>query len=97
MILSTAHLDTQTPKRYIDQLVSQLGQSLETSIDDNGVGEVYLSDGGGSCKLLPDVTGISLHCEAPTEEQLHRVEDVVGRNLLRFTRDESLTRGWDMV
>lgn len=93
MILSTAHLATDRPERYIKQLVSHLGNKIDTSIDDAGVGHVTMSN-GASCTLAPDVSGIAMHAKADNDEDLHRVEDVVGRHLLRFTKDEKLTRDW---
>jgi hypothetical protein len=93
MILSTAHLATDRSDRYIKQLVSHLGHKIEASVDGDGIGHVTMST-GASCTLRPDVSGIALHAQAETEEDLRRVEDVVGRHLLRFTKDEKLSREW---
>jgi hypothetical protein len=93
MILSTAHLETDRPERYIKQLVSHLGNKIDASVDRDGIGQVTMSS-GAKCTLTPEVSGIALHAQADSDDDLHQIEDVVGRHLLRFTKDERLSRGW---
>jgi hypothetical protein len=93
MFLSTAHLETDRPDRYIKQLVSHLGHKIDANVGDDGVGHVRMPS-GAACTLTADVTGIAMHAQAPDEAELRRVEDVVGRHLLRFTKGEQLSRDW---
>jgi hypothetical protein len=93
---TTAHLDTERPERYIKQLVSHLGNRLETSSTAPGVGTVHIPD-GGSCELTSDPTGITLSAQAATDDDLARIQDVVARHLLRFTDTPELTADWTPV
>ncbi len=96
MTTTTARLDTDRPERFIKQLISHLGNRLETSSTAPGVGTVHIPD-GGTCALTSDATGIRLSAEAATEEDLARVQDVVARHLLRFTDIPTLTEEWAPV
>lgn len=93
MTTTIARLDTERPERFIKQLVSHLGNRLETSSTSPGFGTVHVPD-GGTCELTADATGITLSAEAATDDDLARIQDVVGRHLLRFTDIPALTTGW---
>jgi hypothetical protein len=93
MTTTTARLDTEHPERFIKQLVSHLGNRLETSAPDPRHGSVHMPD-GGTCELTADATGISLSAEAATDDDLARIQDVVARHLLRFTDIPALTTDW---
>lgn len=90
---TTAFLETDRPERYIKQLVSHLGNRLETSVDDAGTATVRMPN-GSTCVLVPNETGIEMRANADDDESMARIQDVVGRHLIRFTKDEALTRDW---
>jgi hypothetical protein len=90
---TTAFLETDRPERYIKQLVSHLGNRLETSVDDAGIAIVRIPN-GSTCVLVPNETGIDMRADADGDESMARIQDVVGRHLIRFTKDEALTRDW---
>ncbi len=93
MTTTTARLDTDRPERFIKQLVSHLGNRLETSSPAPGLGTVHIP-AGGTCALTADATGITLSAEAATDDDLARIQDVVARHLLRFTDVPALTTDW---
>ena len=84
---SEAVVATDRPARYGKQLVAHLGRRNggEWS-DDDQRGFVVLAAGRAEIGSAPD--GLHLSVEGAPEE-LERMEDVVGRHLVRFgTRDE---------
>ena len=86
-VLSTALVATDRPGRYAKQLVSHLSRRVAgTWSDETGRGELDFGTGRGELVALD--TGLSLTVEGPAED-IARLEDVVGRHLVRFgTRDE---------
>jgi hypothetical protein len=90
---TSAFLETDRPDRYIKQLVSHLGHRLDTSVDDAGTATVRMSN-GSTCVLTPSTAGIEMHAEAADAESMARIQDVVGRHLIRFTKDETLSHDW---
>ena len=72
---------TDRPSRYLKQLLSHLGRhpSSEQTQDSTG-----LYQGEARCLLACQTTAISLTATAPNEDSLARIEDVVGRHLVRF-------------
>jgi len=94
-VTSTAVVSTDRGGRYAKQLAAHLGRRLETSWDESlNEGTVDLT--GGRCDLRADGTSLCLSAHtdpsltpAAGTELLGRIEDVVGRHLVRFgTRDE---------
>ena len=99
-ITSTAEVATERAARYGKQLASHLGHRLETQWDDAaGSGTITFAE--GHCRL--DATGtalvlrIGLDASVAPESAtavLDRMEDVVGRHLVRFgSRDELVVAG----
>ncbi len=93
VLTASARLDTDRPQRYLKQLVSHLGNRLETSSADEDHASVVMQN-GSHCELVAATTGISMVATATDAEALASVEDVVGRHLLRFTGDEAMTTDW---
>lgn len=99
-VVSTAVVTTDRGARYAKQLASHLGRRLETTWDETGhVGGVDFPD--GRCDLRAD--GEGLHLTAHTDpsltpgaaaELLDRIEDVVGRHLVRFGVRDELVLEW---
>ncbi len=98
--VSTAVVATDRPDRYAKQLAAHLARRLDTTWDDATRRGVVRFD-GGRCDLLAGDDGLHLELVAdapdPTQaasapastELVTRMEDVVGRHLVRFgTRDE---------
>jgi hypothetical protein len=61
--------------------------------DDRGVA----SFGWGQCTLRADPGALTLRAEAPDEENLQRVEDLVADHLERFGRRGHLTVTWTLA
>ncbi|MFJ4185224.1 DUF2218 domain-containing protein [Kitasatospora sp. NPDC089509] len=93
MPLSTSHIATDRPERYLKQLVNHLGHKTSTTLDSPGHGTVTL-DSGASCVLTARPGRLELIAAAADTEALHRVQDVVARHLVRFATQEELTVEW---
>ncbi len=91
MLKSTARVAIERPERWAKQLVSHLGHKAEvTEIEQGnrltltvGVGLVLVNDG---CVLL--------EAEAPDEESLAKVENVLGGHLERFAHEHEIKVIW---
>ena len=94
MLEMTARLDSERPQRYVKQIVSHLGNRLETELIDAEHGRVSVP-GGGSCMLTVNGSAIELSATAADAESMARIQDVVARHLLRFTRASGLTVDWN--
>ena len=97
---SAAVVRTDRGGRYAKQLAAHLGRRLETSWDESrDEGVVAFPD--GRCDLRADNEGLRLtaHTDpslAPSDatELLGRIEDVVGRHLVRFGARDELVVQW---
>jgi hypothetical protein len=89
---SYATVRTGRPERYIKQLVSHLGHRISTDLADDGTGTVVMD--GGRCTLTPADGSIEMAALADDDETLSRLEDVVGRHLIRFGGEGELEVTW---
>ena len=88
---SRADVATDAPARYAKQLLSHLGHRVTFTTEGpsshaeiaGGVGTIITGDGV-----------LTMIAEAPDEESLARVEDVLGRHLVRFGQRNELTVTW---
>jgi hypothetical protein len=92
-VASSAAVPTDRAGRYAKQLSTHLGRRLETSWDEGtGTGSIRFDVGECALTATPGalVMEIALVDEPPDPAgSLDRMEDVVGRHLVRFgTRDE---------
>lgn len=90
---TTARLDSDRPQRYLKQIVSHLGNRVETGLLDADHASIRVP-GGGSCQLTADSNTIVLQATAADAEALAHIQDVVARHLLRFTHSAHLTVDW---
>lgn len=90
-ISSRADVATPTPERYAKQLLSHLGRKIE-----------WTTDGATSTATIGDATGtivvgdgvLTLLASGADEAGVARVEDVLGRHLVRFGQRNELTVTW---
>jgi hypothetical protein len=84
---STATVATDRPQRYGKQLVSHLSRRSEGTWDDQAeTGFIQFGNGRVDLSCTVDALLLALVADEP---DLDRLEDVVGRHLVRFgTRDE---------
>jgi caffeoyl-CoA O-methyltransferase len=93
VLSSSATVRTGRPERYIKQLVSHLGHRLSTDLAGDGTGTIVMDH--GRCTLIPVDGAIEMAATADDDETLARVEDVVGRHLVRFGGEGELDVTWD--
>ncbi|QMU75451.1 DUF2218 domain-containing protein [Streptacidiphilus sp. PB12-B1b] len=89
---SEARVTTDRPHRYAKQLASHLGRKVESSWDDEtGHGALTFSAGTATLTAEPGVLLLAVEGEA---DSLDRLEDVVGRHLVRFGAKDELVAEW---
>jgi hypothetical protein len=91
MITSKAQVAIERPERWAKQLVSHLGHKAEVTETDRG-SKLTLTVGAG----LVSVTNgcVVLEVEAPDEESLAKVENVLGGHLERFAHEHEIKVIW---
>ncbi|MFI1562745.1 DUF2218 domain-containing protein [Streptomyces sp. NPDC020490] len=92
MARSEARVRTDRPHRYAKQLASHLGRRSTTSWDEEtGVGSLVFQDGTGSLTAADGALLLAVEADAG---HLARLEDVVGRHLVRFGAKDELVVEW---
>ncbi|GLW75158.1 hypothetical protein Kpho02_74550 [Kitasatospora phosalacinea] len=87
MARSSARVSTDRPARYAKQLAAHMGRKVPAEWSEE-TGRGSLVFGAGRAELTAEDGALLLSVEG-AEEALDRLEDVVGRHLVRFgTRDE---------
>jgi hypothetical protein len=88
---SRAEIATPQASRYLQQLCKHFAHKLPVTHDAES-GRIAFSV--GLCDLLASEGRLRLDCTSPDAEQLHRLEDVVARHLIRFAFREGLRIVW---
>ncbi|MEU4659165.1 DUF2218 domain-containing protein [Streptomyces sp. NPDC023723] len=89
---SQARVATDRPHRYARQLAAHLGRRVRTDWDEAAAeGHLVFPDGTGT--LVATEGALLLTVEAPAD-RLARLEDVVGRHLVRFGARDELVVAW---
>lgn len=95
MVRATADVATDKPARYAKQLASHLGERCTITEEQGGVRITLPSESGaGSCLLSSGAGVLKLRAEAPDDESMNSVHDVIGRHLERFGQRDGLTVAW---
>lgn len=93
MSRSQARVVTDRPARYAKQLASHLGRRIETSWDEES-GKGFLTFPFGSGTMIAEEGALALAVEG-ADADLERLEDVVGRHLVRFGGRNELVVVWE--
>lgn len=89
---SEARVVTDRPHRYAKQLASHLGRRIDTDwSEETGTGTLSFPFGTGALTAEPGA--LLLTVEGPAKD-LERLEDVVGRHLVRFGAKDELVAEW---
>ncbi|WP_214409414.1 DUF2218 domain-containing protein [Sphaerisporangium fuscum] len=92
MARSEARVATDRPHRYAKQLASHLGRRVEAVWDEEaGEGRLAFQVGTGTLTAEPGALLLAVEGDA---ENLERLEDVVGRHLVRFGAKDELVVEW---
>ena len=95
---STARVSTGKPTRYGKQLASHMGRRIPAVWDEGScLGELRFTRDGiesGTCALSCEEDALILELRAPSDEELERIEAVVGVHLARFGAKDSLSVAW---
>ena len=89
---SMSTVGTDRAARYGKQLVSHLGRRATAEWDEEaGTGWIDFGETRAELSAAPDALGIQLWAES---DAVARMEDVVGRHLVRFGARDELTVQW---
>lgn len=93
MLVSTAHVSTTVPQRYLTQLCKHFQHKLPVT---QGEGRGRIEFPGGRCELdaAAEAETLTLSIVAGDEAGLTRLEDVVARHLERFAFREKPEIRW---
>jgi hypothetical protein len=95
VLTSMAVVMTETSARYAKQLLSHLGHKVTVQPlagEPEPAGQLVFSYGVGT--VLPQDGRLVLRATAETAEALARVEDVMGRHLIKFGARQELVVSW---
>ncbi len=91
MPAATARVPTLLPRRYMGQLCKHFEHKLPVTL---GETDGVITFGMGICTLRAETDAIVMRVEAPDDEGLARLEDVVARHLVRFAFREPVAVDW---
>ena len=90
-LVSETLVETSKPSPYLKQLCKHFGHRVEVSFDDE---RGSIAFGFGTCELERTDEGLLLRARAQSDEELQRVQQVVGSHLARFGRRDELEVPW---
>jgi len=91
MATATARVTTEQPRRYLGQLCKHFAHKLPVTLEE-ARGSIAFPM--GTCRLEAAEGLLLLRAEADGAEALERLQDVVGRHLLRFAFRAPPTIDW---
>jgi hypothetical protein len=94
VLTSTAVVPTDAPGRYAKQLLAHLGRKNPVEDVDGLPHAQRLVFAYGSGIVRPEQEHLLLEATAADAESLAKVEDVLGRHLVRFGQRRELTVEW---
>ncbi|EFV14446.1 DUF2218 domain-containing protein [Segniliparus rugosus] len=93
-VASLAVVSTDRPHRYGKQLVGHLGRRHGGEWDaETGAGWIDLANGRAT--VAAEGEALRLRVAAESDEELVRLEDVVGGHLVRFGERDELSVAWE--
>jgi len=92
---SIAVVTTTSPERYAKQLVSHLGHKATVEPVTEMATRLRLAAGVGVVRIEGQT--LVLEADAPDADALDRVQDVLGRHLVRFGRRDELHVNWTVL
>jgi hypothetical protein len=94
-LTARADVATATPERYAKQLVAHLGRKVAFTEVESEAGPGSAVDiGEARGTVVPGDGVLVLLAEAPDDDGLARVQDVLGRHLERFGQRQELVVTW---
>ncbi|HEY1934063.1 MAG TPA: DUF2218 domain-containing protein [Acetobacteraceae bacterium] len=88
---STAEVATPQATRYLAQLCKHFQHRRPVSLAD---ADGHIEFATGNCALHAETGVLRLSLDAPDNDQLHQLQDVVARHLLRFAFREDMQIVW---
>lgn len=102
MMTAVARVETEHSSRYLVKLCQHFNDRAQAQPGVDALVEwsddrALASFGWGRCTLRADPGALTLRAEAPDQETLQRVTDLVAKHLERFGKREYLTVTWTLA
>ena len=91
MIRRTASVPTDRPARWAKQLLSHFATKVDVVLDGDG-GSITFGAGKGTVRVEPNL--LVFEAEGETEDDVQRVQNVLGGHFERFAAKDGLTATW---
>ena len=86
-----ARVATESASKYLQQLCKHFEHKLPVNFDASAGAITFPT---GQVQLSADAEALAITLDAPTDEDLERLKDVVARHLVRFAFRETLEVDW---
>lgn len=94
MPAKSAVVNTDDATRYLKRLCKHFSHKIDASWDDS---QGRLEFDIGQCRLRAGTAGLELYCEAPDQQQLDQLGEVVTSHLIRFAHGDIEAVHWHTV
>lgn len=94
MPAKNAIVNTDNATRYLKRLCKHFSHKIDATWDDT---QGRLEFDIGQCHLRAATASLEMHCEAPDQQQLDQLGEVVASHLVRFARGDIAAVHWHTV
>ncbi|WHT17769.1 DUF2218 domain-containing protein [Crossiella sp. CA-258035] len=95
LLSAEAAVSTDRPSRYLTQLCKHFAHKIEAAEFSEERGD--LTFGAGKAELTAETGVLRLRVHADSEENLERMQHVVGSHLVRFGQRDELAVDWSRI
>lgn len=91
---SSAKLVIDRPERYAKQLASHIGHKAESVAEADGITTITFGF-GGTGTIAVESDSVLLTGEAGNQEDLEKIQNILGKHLLKFAKLEDQQLDWN--
>ncbi|MFM2321133.1 MAG: hypothetical protein RL612_280 [Actinomycetota bacterium] len=91
---SSAKLVIDRPERYAKQLASHIGHKAESVSETDGITTITFGF-GGTGTIAVDSESVLLTGDAGNQEDLEKIQNILGKHLLKFAKLEDQQLDWN--
>ncbi len=91
---SSAKLVIDRPERYAKQLASHIGHKAQSISEADGITSITFGF-GGTGTIAVDSESVLLTGDAGNQEDLEKIQNILGKHLLKFAKLEDQQLDWN--